>query len=145
MNTITDAPALEVKRLIDAAPARVFNAWMKKDEWEKWIGPEGTQSDVTDFEPKIGGRYRVLMRMSDGREIGVTGVFKIIEPPHRLAMTWKWEHGEHDSLVTISLREAGGKTELTLRHEGLLTQSNCDDHGRGWNSALNKLERYLAK
>jgi uncharacterized protein YndB with AHSA1/START domain len=144
MNTMTDAPVLEFTRTFDATPERVFDAWMKRERWQSWIGPEGTNSDVTAFEPKVGGRYRLHMRMSDGRKIGVVGVFKTIERPHRFAMTWKWENGEHDSLVTITLRAVGEKTELTLRHDGLLTQDNVDGHNKGWNSALNKLEKYLA-
>lgn len=145
MNTMTDSPVLEIKRIIDAEPERVFDAWMKGERWQAWIGPEGTNSDVTEFEPKVGGRYRVLMRMSDGREIGVTGVFKTIDRPKSFAMTWKWEFGEHDSLVMLSFRAVGNKTELTLRHDGLLTPDNVDGHSKGWNSALNKLEMFLAK
>jgi len=145
MNTMTDAPVLEIKRIIDAAPERVFDAWMKRERWQAWIGPEGTQSDVTAFEPKVGGHYRVLMHMPDGREIGVVGVFKTIDRPKTFAMTWKWEHGEHDSLVTLTFRAVGDKTELTLRHDGLLTPDNANGHRGGWNSALNKLEKFLAK
>jgi uncharacterized protein YndB with AHSA1/START domain len=144
MNTMTDAPVLEIKRMIDAKQDRVFDAWMKRPSWQAWIGPEGTDCDVTQFEPKVGGRYRVLMRLSDGREIVVTGLFKTIDRPKSFAMTWKWEHGEHDSLVTLTFRPVGDKTELTLRHDGLLTQENVDGHNKGWSSVLNKLEKYLA-
>jgi uncharacterized protein YndB with AHSA1/START domain len=136
-------PTLEIKRLFDASPERVFDAWMKRERWQAWIGPEGTNCKVTKFEPKVGGRYRVVMRMSDGRELPVVGVFRTIDPPHRFAMTWKWELGSDDSLVTVVLRDVGGKTEMTLRHDGLLTQENCDGHAKGWNGALNKLEAYL--
>ena len=145
MNTMTEAPVLEMKRMFDASVERVFDAWMKRERWQSWIGPEGTNSDVTAFEPKVGGHYRVLMRMSDGREMGVVGTFKTIDRPHRFAMSWKWENGEHDSLVTITLRAVGDKTELTLRHDGLLTSDNVDGHNKGWSSALNKLEKFLAK
>jgi uncharacterized protein YndB with AHSA1/START domain len=85
------------------------------------------------------------MRLSDGREIGVVGIFKAIERPRQIAMTWRWEDGEHDSLLTITLRAVGDRTELTLRHDGLLTQENVDGHHKGWDSALNKLEKFLAK
>ena len=144
MNTVTDAPVLELKRIFDATPEHIFDAWLTRERFQSWIGPEGTKSDVTVFEPKVGGRYRMLMRLSDGEEIGVTGIFKTIERPRQIAMTWKWENGENDSLLTITLRTVGDRTELTLRHDGLLTQENVDGHRKGWNSALNKLERFLA-
>ncbi len=49
------------------------------------------------------------------------------------------------SLVTLEFHAQGAKTELVLRQEGLGTVSNRDDHGKGWNGTLNKLERYLIK
>ena len=52
MNTMTDAPVLEVKRLLDATPEQVFDAWMKRERWQAWIGPEGTQSDVPNSNRK---------------------------------------------------------------------------------------------
>jgi hypothetical protein len=44
----------------------------------------------------------------------------------------------------VKLRELNGRTELTLRHEGLPTAADRDGHGKGWNSALNKLAAYVA-
>ena len=140
---MTDAPVLEIKRLFDAPLARVFDAWMDRAEWESWIGPEGAKSTVPVMEPRVGGSYRIEMTISDGRTIPVIGTYTAIDRPNRFAFSWKMDGGEHDSLVTISLRDMGGKTELTLRHEGLLTAENRDAHGQGWNSTLNKLEIHL--
>jgi hypothetical protein len=46
--------------------------------------------------------------------------------------------------VTVGLRELNGRTELTLRQEGLPTAADRESHRKGWNSALNKLKAYLA-
>lgn len=143
MNTMTEAPVLIMKRVFDASPARVFDAWLTHEQFQAWIGPEGVTCDVPIFEPRVGGRYRVVMKMSDGRVVPVSGTFKTIDRPKSFSMTWKWDHGEHDSLLTISLRDLSGKTELTLRHDGLLTVENCNGHEKGWNGTLNKLERLL--
>lgn len=144
MNTMTDAPVLIVKRTFDASPARVFDAWLTHEQFQSWIGPEGVTCEVPVFEPRVGGRYRIVMKMSDGSTLPVVGVFKTLDRPKGFSMTWKWENGEHDSLVTVSLRDLGGKTELTLRHDGLQTDENCNAHERGWNGTLNKLGRLLA-
>jgi uncharacterized protein YndB with AHSA1/START domain len=143
MTTIA-APILEIKRVLNAGVERVFRAWTAREQWQSWIGPEGCRCEVTEFEPRVGGRFRLLMNLPDGRQLPVAGIFREIDPPHRVAMTWRWELGTDDSLVIISLKDIGGKTELTLRHEGLQTEENCDGHGKGWNSALNDLEKYLA-
>jgi uncharacterized protein YndB with AHSA1/START domain len=145
MTTTTDDTLLEITRVFDAPPARVFNAWLTREEWQSWIGPEGTDSEVPLLEPRVGGRYRVVMTMSDGKVIAVGGMFRSIEPPERLAFTWGWEGDDsRQSLVTITFGDLGGKTKLTLRHEGLGTVDNRDAHGKGWNSTLNKLAAYVA-
>jgi uncharacterized protein YndB with AHSA1/START domain len=145
MNVAADDTFLEITRMFDAPPARVFDAWLNREEWQSWIGPEGINCEVPLLEPHIGGRYRIVMRLSDGRVIPVAGIFKTIDAPRTLAFTWGWENDPtRQSLVTLTLREKAGKTELTLRQEGLGSVSNRDDHGRGWNSALNKLVAHLA-
>ncbi len=145
MSAVTDRPVLEIKRLFDASPERVFDAWLNREEWQAWIGPEGGHSEVTRFEPKIGGHYNLVMHVGNGRVIPVTGMFKAIERPTRFALTWKWALADDgkDTLITVTLQAVGDKTELTLRHEGLPTAEDREGHGKGWNSTLNKLELYV--
>lgn len=143
MTTVTDDAVLIVKRTFDASPARVFDAWLEHEQFQSWIGPEGVTCEVPLFEPRVGGRYKIVMNMSDGSKIPVVGVFKTLDRPKGFSMTWKWESGNDDSLVAVSLRDVGGKTELTLRHDGLQTAENCAAHERGWNGTLNKLGRLL--
>jgi uncharacterized protein YndB with AHSA1/START domain len=140
-----DAGTLVITRILDAPPASVFDAWLSREEWQTWIGPEGVQCEVPLLEPHVGGRYRVTMHLSGGLTIPVDGVFKIIDRPHTLAMTWGMEGDpSRQSLLTITFKQLGQSTELTLRQEGLGSASNRDDHGKGWNSAINKLVAYLA-
>ena len=145
MNVATDDSTLEITRVFDAPPARVFKAWLNREEWQAWVGPEGVNCEVPLLEPRVGGRYRIVMGLSDGRVIPVAGVFKIVDAPRTLVFTWGWENDPtRQSLITLTFREKEGRTELTLRQEGLGSVSNRDDHGRGWSSALNKLVAYLA-
>jgi uncharacterized protein YndB with AHSA1/START domain len=145
MNAAIEDTTLVITRLFDASPERVFDAWLNREEWQAWIGPEGMQCEVPLLEPRVGGRYRITMHLPDGSVMPVAGVFKTIDAPNELAFTWGWEGDtSRDSLITLTLRAQGDKTELTLRQEGLGSISNRDGHGKGWNSALNKLEAYLA-
>jgi uncharacterized protein YndB with AHSA1/START domain len=144
MNTTTLSPVLTIRRLFDAAPDAVFDAWLEREQWQAWIGPEGCHCDVPVLDARVGGRYQLLMRWSDGREIPVEGVFKTIERPRKLSFTWGWAlSGKADTLVSLDFRAVGGQTELTLIHEGLPTPEDREGHGKGWNSTLNKLARYV--
>jgi uncharacterized protein YndB with AHSA1/START domain len=140
-----DDGTLVLTRILDAPSASVFDAWLNREEWQSWIGPEGVRCEVPLLEPRVGGRYRVTMHLFGGQTIAVAGVFKIIDRPRTLAMTWGMEGDpSRQSLLTITFMNLGQSTELTLRQEGLGSAFNRDDHGKGWHSALNKLVAHLA-
>jgi uncharacterized protein YndB with AHSA1/START domain len=84
------------------------------------------------------------MHLPDGETLPITGVFTSIEINKSFSFTWGMEGDPRDTLVTVELRDLDGRTELTLRHEGLPSAADRDGHGKGWNSALNKLADHLA-
>jgi uncharacterized protein YndB with AHSA1/START domain len=136
---------LVLTRVFDAPPADVFDAWLSREEWQAWIGPEGVDCDVSLLEPHVGGRYRLEMRLASGR-LPVAGVFRVIDRPRTLSFTWGAPGDpSRQSLVTLTFVAVSGGTELTLRQEGLPSVASREDHHHGWNSALNKLERYLRR
>jgi uncharacterized protein YndB with AHSA1/START domain len=100
----------------------------------------------TDARP--GGRFRVVFRTLDGSEHESAGTYLEFDPPHRLAMSWRWLRGGGDdgeSRVEISLRAVGAGTELTLTHARLGSDAARDSHREGWTGALDKLEALFAR
>jgi uncharacterized protein YndB with AHSA1/START domain len=144
--TLALAPTtLQIRRIIPGPVGKVFDAWLVREEWQAWIGPEGIQCEVPLLEPRVGGTYSVVMHLANGSIMDVGGAFQVIEPPHRLIFTWGAAgFTDKQSLVTLEFRDLDGKTELTLTQEGLGTVENTAAHEHGWNGALNKLERYVA-
>lgn len=137
--------ALRIVRVIPGSITKVFDAWLVREEWQAWIGPEGVHCEVPLLEPKIGGAYRVIMHLANGATMDVGGAFQVLEPPRRLVFTWgAIGFTDKSSLVTLDFNEVDGQTELTLTQEGLGTVENTEAHERGWQSALNKLVRYVA-
>ena len=55
--TASTVPALEVTRTFDAAPARVFDAWLSKS-WGEWAGPSPVRGEVVQAVP--GFEFHVL-------------------------------------------------------------------------------------
>lgn len=144
MTATTLNPVLEVRRVFDASPEALFDAWFTREQWQAWIGPENCQCEVPLLEPKVGGRYRIAMTLSDGRTIPIDGVFKTVNRPHALAFTWQWAlNGGGETLVRLAFRAVDGGTEVTLIHEGLPTATDRENNGVGWNGALNKLARFV--
>jgi uncharacterized protein YndB with AHSA1/START domain len=136
--------ALELTRTFDAPPARVFACFTSAAEMSAWLGPYDIRGEVLVLDPRVGGRYRVLLRKPDGTELFAGGAFQAIEEPHRIAFTWKWEDGEADTLIIVELRETGGRTEMKFRQEGFGAEIYRDRHIEGWTGCLDKLETYLA-
>jgi len=136
---------VRVTRHFEAAPARVFDAWLIREEWQAWIGPEGMHCDVPLLEPHVGGRYLISMRLTADQRVPVGGIFKAIDRPRTLVFTWgRADDPARASLLTLVFKPQGGATELAFRQEGLPSVASRDDHTRGWNVAFDKLARHLA-
>jgi uncharacterized protein YndB with AHSA1/START domain len=94
----------------------VFDALTKPDLVKRWLwGPDGWSMPVCEIDLKVGGKYRYVWRHTDGREMGMGGVYREIVPPERVVSTElfdeDWTGGE--VLGTLALSEQGGKTTLT--------------------------------
>jgi uncharacterized protein YndB with AHSA1/START domain len=87
---VADETLLELSRTFDAPPERVFAAWIERERFQSWIGPEGISCEVPLLEPRVGGRYQVNMQLKSGERMPVSGEFRVIDPPHTLSFTWGW-------------------------------------------------------
>ena len=143
--------ALVITRSFDAPRERVFDAWLDPVGIGKWIGPRNIRAEALESSPKVGGNYRIQMRGTDGSDGPiVSGIYREIVRPERLVFTWAWEtaHSQGmpggETIVTLTFRERGGKTEMTLRHEGFPAKESRDSHDKGWNGSFDKLAELLA-
>ena len=58
--------------------------------------------------------------------------------------TWAWKSTpERESLVTLTFKSDSGGTLMTLTHEHFFDEEARDRHQGGWNSAMEKLDKYL--
>ncbi len=138
--------SLNLVRTIKAAPEKVFAAWTEPETLKRWMAPGDDMSvALAETDLRAGGRYRIVMRETNGTEHRVGGIYREIVPGKKLSFTWAWESTpENESLVTIELRQNGVGTELTLTHTKFATEQSRDMHNHGWNGCLAKLERLMA-
>jgi uncharacterized protein YndB with AHSA1/START domain len=142
---------LSITRLFDAAPERVFDAWLSGDQIARWLGPRSMVSGAETLllEPRVGGRFRIRMEMpataTRAANPTVTGIYREIVRPSRLVFTWTWEDEGHETLVTVTFKPVGKQTELTLLHENFASVERRDGHNRGWTESLEQLARMLAE
>ncbi len=140
---------LTLERHFRAAPERVFDYVSKPERLAEWWGPEGVALPDFNLSFDRPGPWHSVMRLTDGRDLKVSGHVTHVDPPNSVGFTWAW-HDENDvrgveSHVTIRLVPAlGGGTALTLTHADLPEGHPAESHERGWTSSLGKLERILA-
>ena len=139
---------LTLTRLFDAPRERVFKAWTDPEEIARWWGPQGFTTTALAMDIRPGGAYRASMRSPEGTLHCRQGVYREIVPPERIVFTFAWEGATgdlgHETVVTVSFAEHGGKTLLTLTQGVFETVAACDDHRRGWTSCLERFAGYLA-
>jgi uncharacterized protein YndB with AHSA1/START domain len=98
------------------APARIlFEVWTKPEHVRKWYAVRGTTMTVCDIDLRVGGAWRWVLTHPKGGEIAFSGVFREIDPPHRLQRTEVFESMPGaESLGTLTFDEKGGQTTLTI-------------------------------
>ena len=146
---VTKNLSLEIKRLIKAPRERVYAAWTDAAQMKQWFGPENVQTRDLIADARVGGTFRWDLTNPEGEEMTMRGEFRELQPDKKIVFTWQWEDDEdwenHTSIVTVELFDADGGTELRLTHEQLPNEASRDGHTGGWNSALDKLERFVTK
>ena len=164
----TDAPAtakegvLVIERAFDAPRELVWKAWSDPELAKRWWGPKNFTSPAAEIDFRVGGKYLLAMQSPDfnnGEPIWSTGVYREIVPYERIVCTdcFADEKGNvvpatHygmtedfplEMLVTVEFEEVGGKTKMTLRHEGLPAGDTLQGAGAGWNESFDKLAESL--
>jgi uncharacterized protein YndB with AHSA1/START domain len=88
------------------------------------------------------------MRLEDGTEIPFAGVYREVQEPERLVMIFEEVGRQTDAdqqVVTVTLADLDGKTELVLTQTGILDEEDFKGLEAGYGSFLDKLEELLAK
>lgn len=139
--------ALVFSRWFDAPRDLVFRMFTRPEHVVRWLGC-GPASEVTfTNDPRVGGAFASEAHMADGTVNRVFGTYREIAEPERLVFTWSWDvpgFTGADTLVTVTLAEKDGGTELTLRHEAFAEARARDLHGQGWGTCLDKIAGLLA-
>jgi uncharacterized protein YndB with AHSA1/START domain len=147
MTTQSDALILALTRVLHASPSVVFAAFSDANQLANWWGPKGFTVRSLDFDPRVGGRYRIEMQPSAGDPFFLTGEFREVDPPIHLAYTFVWEDPDPDdveTLVELSFRDLGESTEVVFTQSPFKTEARRELHHGGWTDSFDKLEQFIA-
>jgi uncharacterized protein YndB with AHSA1/START domain len=156
-----------ISRVFDAPRERVWRAWTEVEQMKQWWGPKGFAVTHCKVDLRPGGQGHYCLRGPDGKEMWGRFVYREIAKPERLV--WINSFSDKDGgltthpmnpawpremLTTISFKDLGGRTEVTIEWIPVDSSSESEfgtfDKGRdsmkgGWTGTLEQFAAYLAK
>ncbi len=151
--------AVIITRTFDAPRENVWIAWTEPELLKRWWGPKKFTAPASTIDLRRGGTYLHCMRGPDGRDYWSTGTYREIKAPELLVASDSFadEKGNKvpashygipgawpdEQLVTVTLKDAGGKTRMTLTHEGIPAGPMRELCALGWNESFDKLAAHI--
>jgi uncharacterized protein YndB with AHSA1/START domain len=139
-----------------AAPReRVYAALIDRDAVARWKVPSAMRAEVHEWDPTEGGAIRVSLTYdvpdrtgkTQGRTDTYHGRFVRLVPGELVVEADEFETDDPalrgEMLITITLADADGGTDLTAIHEGLPDGVAPADNELGWQESLARLAALL--
>ena len=111
-------PIIRMTRDFDATPAQLMRAHTDPELFARWVGPDGMETKILDWDATTGGRWRYVAGR-DGEEYGFHGCFHEVGED-RIVQTFTFD-GQPDgvALETLRFEDLGdGRTRLHAQSLG---------------------------
>ena len=106
--------AVSTTRLVDASPARVYEAFEDPRQLAQWWGPNGFTSTFETFDFREGGAWKFVLHGPDGKDYPNVNRFVELVPAERVRL----QHVEgHWFELTVTLTPEGDKTRIGWRQQ----------------------------
>ena len=105
-------------RVFDWPRELIFEARTNPEHLRHWWGCADSQIIACEVDLRVGGSWRIVLRMPDGIDHIFKGTYREIEPPARLVYAECYDMefcGRPEWLSTITFEDQGGRTKLTDR------------------------------
>jgi uncharacterized protein YndB with AHSA1/START domain len=145
--TVTRTLTVRLSVTVNGSRRRVFAAMTDPEQVAEWWGPNGFTCPEVSLDVRVGGAYRIAMRPPVGEVFQLVGEYVEVDPPSRLAYTFRWEPPDPDdreTMARLTLRAANGATDVELIQGPFATEARRDLHQAGWADSLARLASHLA-
>jgi uncharacterized protein YndB with AHSA1/START domain len=142
---------MRMTKFISAPRERVYDALLDPEAVVRWKVPAGMTCHVHEFNASEGGAIRISLTYdapdragkTHGRTDTYRGRFVRLVPNELVVEADEFETDDPalrgEMLITISLSDASGGTELVAVHDGLPEGVSPADNEVGWREALARL------
>lgn len=106
---------IRMSRVFDAPRDLVFEAHTSCEHMSKWWGPRRYEVSSCDIDFRPGGRWRIVLRGTEGDEHAFYGEYREIVRPERIVWTFGFDGipGGEPGVEIYVFEEQGGKTTVT--------------------------------
>ena len=144
-----------MSRRIAAPRAAVYRALIDPAAVAQWRVPDEMTSEVHEFDPREGGRFRVSLTYDAATGTGKSaahtdtyhGHFARLVPDERVVEVLEFETADPalggEMTMTTTLADADGGTEVLIVHDGVPDQVPAADNETGTRMALARLARLV--
>jgi uncharacterized protein YndB with AHSA1/START domain len=145
---------LQQTHVLPAPRRRVYALFIEPEEVARWWGPDGFRIPQLDWNPRVGASYRIAMQPPEGELFHLSGEFREVDPPARLAFTFVWDPpspDDRETLAELSFAAREDSTEVSLGQGPFATEERLSLHDDGWGQSFAKLrgrvtsERYRGR
>ncbi len=137
MSTSTKTLEFKFERKIPAPLGEVFDAWLDP----KIPGNPWNAAEKFVLDPKVDGLFYWRLKGTSHY-----GRFTEIERPDRIQHTWMSPNTlGQESMVTLTFRQQGDDTLMTLVHSELPDHELARGHEKGWNYFLGIFHEQFGK
>ena len=112
----------------------------------KWLPPNGFTGKVHHLDAKVGGSYKMsFTNFTTGKSHSFGGTYRELKPHERIVHTDKFDDPNlpGEMVVTISLKEVFGGTELNITQEGVPAVIPAEACYLGWQESLTLLAKLV--
>lgn len=104
------SPVVEIMRDFNATPEELLRAHVDPQLVARWLGPRRLEIEITEMDPRHGGRYRFVHHEADrSASYGFRGVFHGDPTTNGIVRTFEYEGAPgHISLESVRFEDLGG-------------------------------------
>jgi uncharacterized protein YndB with AHSA1/START domain len=148
------AKPLVIVREFAAPTTLVWKAWSEAEAMKKWWGPKDWSCPFARIDFRVGGKFLLCMAPPQGQAHWVTGTYLEIIPGKKFVATdsfsdkdgnvvdpavYGMEGHPTELRWVVTLEDLGGRTRMTLVHEGMPAGLYSDMAEAGWNEIFDKM------
>ena len=137
-------PEIRLSIVIDAPREKVFRALTDPEVMAKWFSLPNCQPPVV--EPHAGGTYNLNWVYDLGGKTvnaGTSRILDIVENERLVTdwLDWRGDSSRKPQRLAWLLESVGGKTKVTLVHDGFERAADIGDYPFGWRHFLDGLKK----